>query len=68
MPWRPCSLRAKSTYRFVKTLKSKPKLPVELPPGQQQFTVIDLSKPRGHRLVPATRARARCTRTRESDY
>eukprot|EP00661_Eupelagonemidae_sp_cell13_P009489 gene9489-biopygen21237 len=37
------------------------------PQGQQRFIVIDESKPVGSRIVPATRARARVTRTREGD-
>lgn len=40
---------------------------VDAPQGQQRFIVIDESKPPGSRIVPATRARARVTRTREGD-
>ncbi len=43
-----------------------PRFPTVIAPGQSQFIVLDLSKPRGYRLVsPATRARARIARTRE---
>lgn len=68
MPFKPTSIRAKSTHRFVRTLKPRPSFPVELPPGQQQFIVLDESKPKGSRLVPASRARV-CVkaRTRSDD-
>ena len=67
MPFKRTSLKAKSTFRFLRTLEPRPSSQKELPPGQQQFIVLDLSKPKGQRIVPATRARARVARTRDDD-
>ena len=58
-------------FRFKRWSSSKSdpsSLPDAVVPTQQRFIVLDLSKPRGHRIVsPATRARARVARTRDDD-
>jgi hypothetical protein len=67
MPFKRTSLKAKYAFRFVRTLAPRLSSSKELPPGQQQFIVIDESKPAGFRVTPATRARARVVRTRDDD-
>lgn len=58
-------------FRFKRWSSSKSdpsSLPDAVVPTQQRFIVLDLSKPKGYRITPpATRARARVTRTREGD-
>ena len=57
-------------FRFKRWSSSKSdpsSYPDAIALGQQQFIVLDLSKPRGQRIVPATRARARVARTRDDD-
>ena len=51
--------------RWSSSMSDPSSFPDAIAPGQQQFIVLDLSKPKGQRIVPATRARARVARTRE---
>ncbi len=58
-------------FRFKRWSSSKSdqsSLPDAVVPTQQRFIVLDLSKPKGHRITPpATRARARVARTRGNE-
>ena len=58
-------------FRFKRWSSSKSdpsSFPDAVVSTQQRFIVLDLTKPRGHRITsPATRARARVTRTRDDD-